>query len=59
MGKIIVMIKICVRTFLAVSTLAILVMVLSSCLSKPTVVPSPEGQIVVKQSGGAGIVEER
>jgi len=56
MGKIIAMIKICVYTFLAVSTLAILVMVLSSCLSKPAVSPQLEGQVIVKQSGGAGML---
>jgi hypothetical protein len=56
MGKIIVMIKTYVRTFLAVSTLAILVMVLSSCLSKPAVPPQLEGQVIVKQSGGAAML---
>ncbi len=50
------MIKMCIRTLLTVSTLAILVMALPSCLSKPPVASSPEGKVVVKQSGGAGIL---
>jgi len=36
--------------------LAILGIGLVACLSKGAVVPSPEGQIVVRQSGGAGIL---
>jgi hypothetical protein len=28
----------------------------SACLSEPTGAPSPEGQIIVKQSGGAGML---
>jgi hypothetical protein len=56
MGKIMAMIKIRVRTLLVISTLAILVVVLSSCLTESTTAPSPGGQIIVKQSGGAGLL---
>jgi hypothetical protein len=36
--------------------MAIVMIDLAACSSEDTVVPSPEGQIVVKQSGGAGIL---
>jgi hypothetical protein len=41
---------------LIVFILAILLIGSFACLSKLTVIPSPGGQIVVKQSGGAGIL---
>jgi hypothetical protein len=43
----------------AVSTVFILAILLIgsfACLSEPTVPPQPESQIIVKQSGGAGIL---
>lgn len=41
---------------LSVCMLAILASSSFGCLSKPTVVPSPEGQVTVKQSGGVGML---
>lgn len=41
---------------LAVCALAILMIGSFGCLGKPTVAPLPEGQVVVRQSGGAGIL---
>jgi hypothetical protein len=41
---------------LIVSILATLLIGSFACLSKLTVVPSPEGQVIVKQSGGAGML---
>jgi len=41
---------------LAVCVLAILGIGLVACSGESTAVPSPEGQIVVKQSGGAGML---
>ena len=41
---------------LIVFILAILLIGLFACLNKPTVAPPPGGQVIVKQSGGAGML---
>jgi hypothetical protein len=41
---------------LLVCVLSILLIGSFACLNKPTSVPSPEGQVIVKQSGGAAML---
>lgn len=46
----------CVCAIVIVFISAILMISSSACISEPTGIPSPGGKVIVKQSGGAGLL---